>query len=228
MVRRRVTAPFTHHDSMMGTGFNRMVLLSVILHIVIFTVAFIWSRTPHKRLFYAPVYTVELVSPSTPQKRVKKRRATPPKVVTKKAAQKRVKKAAQAKTTKKARVTTAIPVKKEAVSIDSTLKKIKERVRKREEETNLEERIERMKRERAEAAGRKSRLDKLKSEIRSKDGRIAPAMALSPAARPSGRVSREQFDLKFKAYYLTVIERVGTFWIYTGPMSEGERAGSTR
>ena len=104
------------------------------------------------------VVRVELVSPSTPQKRVKKRRATPPKVVTKKAAQKRVKKAAQAKTTKKARVTTAIPVKKEAVSIDSTLKKIKERVRKREEETNLEERIERMKRERAEAAGRKSRL----------------------------------------------------------------------
>jgi len=225
MVRKRAPALSTHHDSMMGAGFNRMVLISIVLHLVIFTVAFIWSRTPHRRLFYAPVYTVELVSPpATTEKRVKKRRGAPPKVTTKRSAQKRVKKATPAKSVEKERVTTAIPVKKEALSIDSTLKKIKERLRKREEEAKLEERIERMKRERVEGAERKSRLDRLRNEIRSKDGRIAPAMDLSPAPRPSGRVSREQFDLKFKAYYQTVIERVGTFWIYTGPMNEGERA----
>ncbi|MFQ5329930.1 MAG: TonB C-terminal domain-containing protein [Thermodesulfobacteriota bacterium] len=224
MVRKRAPAPFTNHYSMMGSGFNRMVLISIILHIAIFTGAFIWSRASPSRLFYAPVYTVELVFPPAPPARVKKRRATPPKVATKKAAQKRVKKAAPKKTTKKEPVTTALPVKKEAVSIDSTLKTIKERLRKRAEEANLEEKIERMKRERAEAAGRKSRIDKLRSEIRSQDGRIAPDMALSPAVRPSGRVSREQFDLKFKAYRQAVSERIRGFWIYTGPMVEGERA----
>ena len=224
MVRWRFSVPVSHLDSGMGSGFNRMVILSIILHIVIFTVAFIWSKTPHKRLFYAPVYTVELVPPSTPPARVKKRRGTPPKVTTKKAVQKKVKKVTPAKIVKKESVTTALPVKKEAVSLDATLKKIKERVRKREEEASLEERIERMKRERVEEAGRKKRLDKLRSEIRSTDGRITPAIGLSPAARPSGSVRREQFDLKFKAYYQTVVERIGAFWIYTGPMREGERA----
>ncbi|MCP3678420.1 MAG: hypothetical protein GY721_12785 [Deltaproteobacteria bacterium] len=217
MVRWRFTVPLSHIDSGMGSGFNRMVILSIILHIAIFTVAFIWSRTPHKRLFYAPVYTVELVSPSTPPERVKKSRGAPPKVktkvTTKKAAQKKAKKVTPVKT-----------VKKEAVSLDATLNRLKERVRKREEEAGLEARIERMKRERADEAGRKERLDKLRSDIRSTDGRITPAIGLSPAARPSGSARREQFDLKFKAYYQTVVERIGAFWIYTGPMREGERA----
>ncbi|MFQ5586791.1 MAG: TonB family protein [Thermodesulfobacteriota bacterium] len=223
MVRWR----FAGHNQLlhagMGQSFNRMVVLSIILHLVVFTVALIWSRTPPKRLFYTPVYTVDLVPPpATPPARTKKRRGAPPKVTTKRVVKKTVKKSPPAKPVKTKKSKAIPPPKEETVSLDASITKIKERVRKRDDESFLEERIGRIKQKVEEDRMRKRRIDELRSEIRTTGGPITPSIGISSAARPSGKVTREQFDLKFKAYYQAVIERVGAFWIYTGPMREGE------
>ncbi|MEE9591690.1 MAG: TonB C-terminal domain-containing protein [Thermodesulfobacteriota bacterium] len=224
MLKARLLDIFYNFNNSLGPDFNRMVAVSVILHIMVFSLAIFFQNTPHSKLIYTSIYTVNLVeSPrSRPgYTRVVKKRPTAPKTTKRKVQTITVKKKTTSmKSIKPKKMEAAIPIKKEeAFLLSDTLERINENVKRRDEESLIQTSIDKFKRNAKEAEGRRWRIEELKRALA--EGQRSIDIG-SPTSQVSGAVKKGLFDMEFKAYYQTIWERISSLWIYTGPVKERE------
>jgi colicin import membrane protein len=213
-------------------GFTRTIAGSFILHILVIAAAlFLFNSEP--RTFFSPVYTVNLVAPG-PVKRdetVKKRVAVeapvekPVEQPVTKPVEKPVKKAEPAPLPeKKARVRLpdpakptekAIAIKPKETNLDDAIKKIAAEVKKKDDRSLLDSRIEELKKKRAaESKDVASRLEDLKKEISGAGAQAKPAprAAEAPQTGASGGIKREDLEARYPAYFSLIHDRVQDEW----------------
>ncbi|MBI5469626.1 MAG: hypothetical protein HY891_10885, partial [Deltaproteobacteria bacterium] len=167
-------------------GFTKTIAGSFILHILVIAAALLLFNS-EPRTFFSPVYTVDLVAPG-PMKRdetVKKPVAVEAPV--ERPVEKLVKKAEPAPLPpeKKARVKApepakpkekAVAIKPAEADLDDAIKKIAAEVKKKDDRSLLDSRIEELKKKRAaESKDVASRLEALKKEIGSARVQAKPA-----------------------------------------------------
>jgi hypothetical protein len=220
MLKGRHLGIFKSFNNSLGPDFNRVIAVSVALHIMVFSLAVFFQKIPHRKLIYTSIYTVDLVElpGSRPSPlRVKKKGRKAPKATKRKVQPLTIKK----KTTSIKRIK---PKKIEkAVSISDTLSRIKEKVRRRDEESLIQTSIDKLKRKVKEDEVIRRRIEELKREVLMKEAEGPRYIDIeSPTLQASGMVSKELFDMEFKAYYQIIWERISSQWIYTGPVKEGE------
>lgn len=219
-------------------GLGKVLAGSLVLHLIVIAAAIFLYKAEPKR-FITPVITVDLVGsgarlskeaevkeppqasppapePSSPKSEAKKE-AMPEKTAAKEAAK------------EKAFVKT-----KEPASIDGALKRIKENVRKKEENTLVSSKIDEIKKKQ-EASSKElsSKLAELRKEIGTKGLRPkeAPPKEAAPEARPYAKaavqgvspghigprgngLTGENLRTQYPAYYSIIHDRVQENWIY--------------
>jgi TonB family protein len=227
-------------------GFFKVLIISFLLHALTLSAGLFLVKAEPKRIFFTPVYTVELVSPPQlkPKPKPKIKKKAPVKVAPKKVKKKKVAKKAPAvakepvKVKKKAPPRAVTPSVKEKVYLSEAISRIEKEAQKKEEKTLMASRIDEIKRK-AEAEKKKvetlrkdiadeeeinKRLEALKKEIASAESEtktvdVAPtdkAPTPLPSRAAPRRVTRELFDLEFKAYYNRVGTRIQSLWVYAG------------
>ncbi len=213
----------------LGSGFKKMLAVSILLHLIALFVLVFYSNSTQKRIFYTPIYMVDLIEPS----RVKRKAPKSP-AKTHVAKEKRkdlkppagLKSSAVKKTTNKpGKAGKPLSVTKQDVAtVKSAVAKLKEQVEGKRNEEFLEGRIAALKKEMLEESKRKRRLEELISEIETMEATVSKGVRLetSMPAPLQGGIRRDQFELEFKSYYLTLQRHIGNVWIYTGPMVEGD------
>ncbi len=211
----------------------RFIALSAILHILIIgAAAYFASITPLKKYITA-VYTVDLLGPIAekpkeagikPVQEVKPSAVEEPKPIVKPVE----KKAEQPKT---AKIEKAIPLKKEKVietkekaDIDIAVKRIKEKVKKEEDdEASLQKSIMEIEKE----ANIQKRIEALKKEIEKRESVTkhlveikSSAKGVETASKVTGKITQELIELEFKAYYLKIKDIIWLKWILPNDYSK--------
>ncbi len=202
-----------------GAGFKWMVVISIFLHLAALSIALIFTTETRKKTFYAPVNFVEVVEPRRKEPKRHKPKADSVK------RKKTVKKAKPAVKIKKSKKKAVISITKEDVtSVYAALTKIKKDVKEREENALLENRIESMKKALVEETERSNRLEKLRSKIKNMEAELSKGVMLEGSLPfvSHGQVTRENFELEFKAYYMTLQRYIESNWIYTASIKKGE------
>lgn len=207
-------------------GFTRTIAGSFILHILVIAAALtLFNSEP--RTFFSPVYTVNLVAPG-PVKRdetVKKRVAVEEPVTKPVEIEKPVKKTEPAPAPeKKARVKLpdpakptekAIAIKPKETNLDDAIKKVAAEVKKKDDRSLLDSRIEELKKKRAaESKDVASRLEALKKELSGAGAQAKPAARATeePVAGASGGIKREDLEARYPAYFSLIHDRVQDEW----------------
>ncbi len=175
-----------------------MIGFSAALHLALFLIAIIIGAITKERVFITPTLTVELVAPAKKQSK-KKQTATPVKKKTKK-------KAVTKKTTEKKKITKKETVKvsaeaKAEAALTQALSSLEKDVL---DEGSIEESLSKLQKDVDE---RQSEVERISEDIK----RSADAEKYSVA---TAKVSREIFELKFKAYYSQLQEQIRHSWVY--------------
>lgn len=215
----------------------RFVALSAILHILIISAAaYFASITPLKK-YITPVYTVDLLGPIAekpkeadikPAQESKSLPVEEPKPIVVKPVEK---KAEQPKT---AKIEKSIPLKpvpesrkqgkekvietKEKADIDIAVKRIKEKVKKEEDdEASLQKSIMEIEKE----ANIQKRIEALKKEIEKRESLSrhlveikSSAKGIETASKVTGEITQELIDLELNAYYLKLRDAIQSKWVF--------------
>lgn len=224
-------------------GFLKVVLVSFLLHAVALSAGFLLVKAEKERIFYTPVFTVELVAPPPSKTKPKIVKKAPAKKVKKKKAAKTVKKPPKV-AKKPAKVKKKPPEKKPKTTLDERLlisdavTRIEKKAEEEKERELIASRIEEIKKK-AEAEKKdldalkkdiaeekkiKRRLEALKKELASAQAETKSvevdtspkAPTPTPAVKAPKKITRELFELEFKAYYNKVGSRIQSLWVYTG------------
>lgn len=199
-----------------------MLFVSLLLHTVSLSAVFYITYNEPRITYFVPVYTVDLVEPLPPKDKPgpKKTVSSPPRPAP--------------TTTPKPTPRVTVPEKakpepvppkapEETISIEAALDKIALKVRVKEESELVESRIEEIER----GAGRsdlRSEVDALKEEIAAYEAvrSTVEVESMSAPSAPSRRrgLDRELIDLRNKAYYNKMAERIESRWIFPGEPAE--------
>lgn len=223
-------------------GFTKALGVSVIAHIALIAAIAVLHR-PDNRSFITPVYTmVSIVEPTrtggvpaspatttapTPAKTVVERPQPKPKTHEQAARPQRTKTTAKAivKTTPPSKAVKAKAPAAQKADVDLALKKIKENVKKKADESLVASRIEDIKKGReGEAAAKTSAaVEDIRKRIASNGTRTGPANeagnAVAAGAGPvtaggGPNASRETLETRFHAYYALIRDSVQENWRY--------------
>ncbi len=198
-----MTAGFYNDERQPGFGFT--VAISICLHIVFITLVFLLANGSSSRKITAPIYTVDLFAPGKP--------ITPPKVI--EPANQKI----NDLNSQRVKEERAITLKKtKEPSLDEALKRIKERVKKREAEEDINKAIEGLKNKQIE-----KRLKEYREKVVHRQVIVKPAGQKTESAVPTqqgGAVKRiEELEEKYGAGLWEVIQPK---WNYMGDIKEGE------
>ncbi len=208
-------------------GFKKVLYFSIAAHIAVIIALGIYMRGSRK-VFFTPVYTVSLVEPEPRHRPRRAGKKAPPRAAVKKKARKKtaVRKKAVKKTARPKKKTIALKKKKaappkhgkhEEEDLTEALSAIRRKVRAEEEKRMLAARIEAM-RKRREAEALMKKLEGIKKtlETPAPAGAAAPkkAPARPSAPAPTGGLRTESLELKHKAYFSLIRDRVQANWIY--------------
>ncbi len=196
--------------------FKKVLYLSIAAHLIAIVVLGFYMRGS-KKVFFTPVYTVSLVEPARHRARhVKKRRGV---AIRKKSLKKHaIKKKAAKKTVALKKKKALVKRKKPAKSIEKDLSKalsaIREKVREEEEQRLIASKIETMKKRR-EAEELVKRLESIKNSLDAPPaGPEKKTKTTAPAMASSSGVKTADLELKHKAYFSLIRDRVQANWIY--------------
>ncbi len=203
--------------------FKKVLYFSIAAHIAVITALGIYMRGSRK-VFFTPVYTVSLVEPAPRQRRRARKKPAHHAAIKKKARKNTVvrKKAAKKAVTAKKKTIVikkkkAAPRPKKHVEEDLTeaLSAIRKKVRAEEEKRILAAKIEAIRR-RQEAEALMKRLESIKKTLETPaPAAKAPVRKAGPAAlTPTGGLRTENLELKHKAYFSLIRDRVQANWIY--------------
>ncbi|MBI5892665.1 MAG: TonB C-terminal domain-containing protein, partial [Deltaproteobacteria bacterium] len=209
----------------------RFVALSAILHILIIgAAAYFASITPLKK-YITPVYTVDLLGPIAekpkeadikPAQEAKPSAVEEPKPLIK---PNEIEKPIKTEKPKTAKIEKAIPLKKEKVietkekaDIDIAVKRIKEKVKKEEDdEASLQKSIIEVEKE----ANIQKRIEALKKEIEKRESAAkhlveikSSAKGIETASKITGNITQELIELEFNAYYSRLWEAIQSQWAF--------------
>lgn len=221
-------------------GFFKVVLISFLLHAIALSAGFLLVEGEKGRIFYTPVFTVELIAPPPPKAKPKKVKKAPAKAPAKKVKKKKVEKKAPKVAKKPAKPKKKPPEKKpkttleERLLVGKAITRIEKKTEEEEERELISSRIEEIKRK-AEAEKKeletlkkdlaeeeriKKRLEALKKELAKAQTETKTVEVETPATTPAvkapRRITRELFELEFKAYYNKVGAEIQSKWVYTG------------
>ncbi|MBI5048930.1 MAG: cell envelope integrity protein TolA [Deltaproteobacteria bacterium] len=203
-------------------GFGITIAVSLFLHIIILAVIFLFANSTSSKIFTAPVYTVDLLSPEKPaaispkthpsEEPIKPIPADEPKKI-----------APRPAIQEKAIVLKPAPEsfnrgKESKPSLDDTIKKIQERVKKREAEEAISKVVEGLKNKQVE-----KRLKEVREKVVHRQVIVKPIKEKAEGAgaiQQGGAVKRiEELEEKYGAGLWEVIQPK---WNYTGDTKEGE------
>lgn len=203
--------------------FKKILYISIAAHLIVIVALGLYMGGK-KKVFFSPVYTVSLVEgtkrPSkrrtkrvhvraAKKKRVVKKRVIRKKVVRKKAAKKAVVVRKKVVRKKKAVVKAKRPSKAAEKDLSNAISTIRNKVRAQEERELITSKIEAIKR-RQEAEELARRLAKIRGSIKAAPrGKAGP-----PLGAASSGISKESLQLKHKAYFSLIRDRVQENWIY--------------
>lgn len=205
-------------------GFTKTIAGSFILHILVIAAAlFLFNSEP--RTFFSPVYTVNLVAPGPVKRDETAKKPVAVEEPVTKPVEKAVKKAEPAPAPeKKARVKLpepakpaekAIAIKPKETNLDDAIKKIAAEVKKKDDRSLLDSRIEELKKKRAaESKDVASRLEALKKELSGAGAQAKPAARATeaPQTGASGGIKREDLEARYPAYFSLIHDRVQDEW----------------
>ncbi|MBI5587377.1 MAG: TonB family protein [Deltaproteobacteria bacterium] len=206
--------------------FKKTLAWSFILHILVISLGLALFNAGTNRTFFNPVYTVDLVATGPvkqangagkPVEKPVEKPATSPQEPAKKE-RVQIKEPAKPKQT-------AIAIKPKALSLDEAVKKIAEEVKKKDERTLVDSRIEELKKKReAESKYVSSRIAELKKEISSARPQEKPSKeAAARQTGSSGAVTRENLEAKYPAYFSIMHDRVQDQWsIYSEDLKDSK------
>jgi len=201
---------------------KRWVGISLIIHIVLLSIATYLGRTPYiKREFYAPVYKVDLVTLEQPEPL---RPKTAKQAETKKPVSKAVPKPPA---TPKPVKTLPVPGKKAAAKKNPTGLKARKKPAKKEIATPVDPdaAINALKKRHEEDINLESKLEELRAAIAARDKRGQNAAndvssgpnSLPPASKAGlARVDSIEMDQLLKEYYNSLWEKIRRSWILPG------------
>ncbi len=180
--------------------FKKMIVVSVIVHLVIITVGHFTTKGSKHRLIYSPMYTtVELVGEPgrTRKRRGKKKRSKA--VITSKSKKKKTK-----KSRKKADVVLPSGNKKNKKAVAATLAKLSKRLEQREREDDLDDKMQELENLANERERASRELASLRDELRTGKG---------TGTGRGGGVSTGASDIMFKQYYNRLYDMIQSEWI---------------
>lgn len=201
-------------------GFFKVIAYSFALHVIVISVGLIYFKAGPRKIFFTPVYTVNLVDPAAI--RSPKAGPKPAKAGVKGKA------AAKEKADTKALKTSKLTAEKaqKGVSLDESLKKIAENVRKEEERKLLESRIEELKKKEAASTDevRKSLEEIKKSIAEAGTSNSATDSGRTPAgpARARQAVTSANLEVRYPAYLSAIRDKVQENWIYPETFKSGK------
>ncbi len=102
---------------------------------------------------------------------------------------------------------------KDAVALNARLKKIKERVKEKEEDSLIESRVKQFK-EKEEKAAVERRVEDLKKGLSAAPGKGGEGRGAGGTEGPGGGISRGNVESRYKAYYSSIRDKVQDAWIY--------------
>ncbi|MFQ5427595.1 MAG: cell envelope integrity protein TolA [Thermodesulfobacteriota bacterium] len=186
---------------------KKIIYISIAAHIIVLAALVLYMGGARKKVFFTPVQTVSLVEPVKRPVKTKAKKVRTRKAAKKKAVKKPVIKKKAAKT-KKASV--AVKKAKKAAKtnekeLSTAISKIREKVRVSEEQKMIASRIEAIK-EREAAEERARRLEKIR-------GSIKAAPPPQPRAASSTGLRTESLEIKYKAYFSQIRDKVQHNWI---------------
>ncbi len=206
-------------------GFTKTIAGSFILHILVIAAALMLFNS-EPRTFFSPVYTVDLVAPGPAKldETVKKPVAVEEPV--ERPVEKPVKKTepaplppekkAHAKAPEPAKPKEkALAIKPKEADLEDAIKKIAAEVKKKDDRSLLDSRIEDLKKKRAaESKDVASRLEALKKELGSARVQAKPATQATEAqeAGARGGMKREDLEARYPAYFSLIHDRVQDEW----------------
>jgi len=196
--------------------FKKVLYFSIAAHVVVIIALGIHMRGSRK-VFFTPVYTVSLVEPPRQTKRRARKKPAPHATIKKKARKKTI---VRKKSTRKAIVlkkkkAAPKPAKRVDEDLTEALSTIRKKVRAEEEKRIIAAKIEAIKR-RQEAEALMKRLESIKKTLETPSpAASAPVKKpASPALTPTGGLRTESLELKHKAYFSLIRDRVQANWIY--------------
>lgn len=199
-----MTAGFYNDERQPGFGFT--VAISVCLHIVFIALVFLLANDSSSRKIITPIYTVDLFAPGKP--------ITPPKIIESESQGVRESKKQRVKEEK------AVALKKgKEPSLDEALKKIKERVKKREEEEAISKAIEGLQNKQLE-----KRIKEIRERVAHKQGVVKSVK--TEEKRPEaqrGAVIKRVEELEEK-YAQLAGDLIHDKWNYTEDINKGDVA----
>ncbi len=207
-------------------GFLRSVAGSFIAHLIVLAAALFIYKAPKKYLL-PPVYTVSLIEPGSGGPRstaprlveakpaIGKTPAPPRKEAVKEAAPLLAKPSTNSVKTAQPKVKATA---KDAVLLNAKLKKIKERVREKEESSLVESSVKRFK-EKADRSAVERRVETLKKGLSEGQGtglaRGGEGHGTGGSeAGSGGGISKGNVESRYKAYYSSIRDNVQEAWIY--------------
>ncbi|MCK4738673.1 MAG: TonB C-terminal domain-containing protein [Deltaproteobacteria bacterium] len=203
-------------------GFGKMIVTSVILHLVTILFAVVVFKGKVERKFITPTYTVEIISPAasstqkkkiepkeqekipTPiKKKTKKKTKAKEKVVVKAPAKKKKKTKAK-KIKKKTKKAIVVPPKEKEVSIEDALIRIKASLEAKEKEEKAEKLVEaRLKNIEKKVTASERKNKKITSEI---------ATIEDAVIKKGASITREAFKHKLSAYHAEIVTLIRSRW----------------
>ncbi|MFC1855116.1 energy transducer TonB [Thermodesulfobacteriota bacterium] len=213
---------------------KKAIIISAVIHLLIFLPMLVTSSTREKRQIYTPVYSVNLVTQVKPVKKKKK-------TTTKKAAKKKKKK--KKKTTKKKKKTTkkktqpkknALKMakkphldkeKKPAVKPDESEKNLMDALAKIRKDVETKDQLEEtLKKIKEQVKDREPEPEKKEEEIEvASNNKVEP----SNTTRSYGQLTRNNMNITEKKYYNMIWKRIKDSWILPSGISEKNKEMTT-
>jgi len=198
--------------------FKKILYLSIAAHIIVIAALLVYM-SGKRRVFFSPVYTVSLVEgkkrPAKSRRRRKRAKKARVHVSKKKKSIKKhhlkKKTARKAIIVKKKKAVKSTKKHEKAIEKDlsNAISTIRKKVHLKEEQKILASKIEAIKKQQ-EAEELARRLEKIRGSIKA-----APAKKTAPMpAVTSSGISKESLQLKHKAYFSLIRDRVQENWIY--------------
>ncbi len=197
--------------------FKKILYVSIAAHIIVIAVLGIYLGGK-KKVFFSPVYTVSLVEHARrpARKRTRKvhiRAARKKKAVKKHVIKKKAAKKAVVVKKKKASVKAKKPARALEKDLSDAISTIRKRVRAKEEQKLIASKIEAIKK-RQEAEELARRLEKIRGSIKEAPAGAATGKSTPLRAAASSGLSKESLQIKHKAYFSLIRDRVQENWIY--------------
>ncbi len=191
--------------------FKKFLYISMVAHLLVIIVLGIYMRGKRK-VFFTPVYTVSLVEP--PRERKKQGRKKSRQSITTRKKRRATKKTAKKTLVLKKKKAAPRPKKHVEKEISEALSAIRRKVQSEEEQKALAARIEAI-RKRQEAEALMKRLESIKKTLDAPPpARTVAKRRATPLLTPTGGLRTESLELKHKAYFALIRDRVQANWIY--------------